>query len=247
MTRWKAAGIHSLISAAIALLVGALLFALWYPPPYFHAAGADQLMLLLVGINFAIGPLLTLIIFRPRKWGLKFDLVTIGILQSAALVYGMSVVSQSRPIFLVGALDRFELVSANEITDADLAQGTRPEFRSRSWTGPRLAVAELPTSVKERNELSTQGLFGRDVQNMPKYYRVYAEGGKTLLSHAKSLQDLRQHKLGSKELISSWLHATGRAETQIRWVPIRARKTDMVMLLDASSATPLQALAIDPW
>ena len=123
MTRWKAAGIHSTISAVIALLVGILLFVAWYPTPYSHAAGADQLFLL-VCAGLATGPLLTLIVFRPNKWGLKFDLITIGVLQSAALFYGMSVVLQSRPIFLVGTLDRFELISDNELSDADLAQGS---------------------------------------------------------------------------------------------------------------------------
>src|SRR5262249_35748019 len=111
MTRWKAATIHSSISAIIAIAVGALLFGVWYPPPYFHAAGADELVLLLVGVDLAIGPLLTLIVFRPGKWGLKFDLVAIGVLQSAALIYGMSVVLQSRPVFLVGVFDRFNLVA----------------------------------------------------------------------------------------------------------------------------------------
>ena len=46
MSRWKAAGIHLSISLAIGLLVGALLFGVWYPPPYFHAAGADELILM---------------------------------------------------------------------------------------------------------------------------------------------------------------------------------------------------------
>jgi len=246
MTRWKAAGIHSTISVAIALLVGALMFRLWYPAPYSHAAGADQLFLL-VCAGLAVGPLLTLIVFRPNKWGLKFDLITIGILQSAALFYGMSVVLQSRPIFLVGTLDRFELISDNEITDADLAQGTRPEFRSRSWTGPRLAAAVLPNSLEERNELTSLALSGRDVQNMPKYYRAYTQAGQTLLLRAKTLETLRQQKPASAQLISSWLHTSGYAESGVLWLPVRARKGDMVMLLDASTAVPLQALAIDPW
>jgi len=246
MTRWKAAGIHSTISVAIALLVGALMFRLWYPAPYSHAAGADQLFLL-VCAGLAAGPLLTLIVFRPNKWGLKFDLVTIGILQSAALFYGMSIVLQSRPIFLVGTLDRFDLLSDNEITDADLAQGTRPEFRSRSWTGPRLAAAVLPSSLEERNELTSLALSGRDVQNMPRYYRAYTQARKTLLLHAKPLEILRQQKPESAPLIASWLRTSGHAETGVLWLPVRARKADMVMLLDASSAVPLQALAIDPW
>ena len=74
MSRWKAASIHCSISALVGLIVGFLLFGLWYPPPYFHAAGADELILLLVGVDLTLGPLLTLIVFRSGKRGLKFDL-----------------------------------------------------------------------------------------------------------------------------------------------------------------------------
>src|SRR5262245_26907069 len=107
MTRWKAAAIHSSISAVIALLVGALLFGVWYPPPYFHAAGADELVLLLVGVDLGIGPLLTLIVFRSGKPGLRFDLWVIACAQTVALIYGLSIMLQSRPVFLVAAFDRF--------------------------------------------------------------------------------------------------------------------------------------------
>ncbi len=74
MSRWKAAGIHLSISILIGLVVGALLFGVWYPPPFFHAAGADMLVLLLVGVDVVLGPLLTLIVFKSGKRGLKFDL-----------------------------------------------------------------------------------------------------------------------------------------------------------------------------
>jgi len=59
MSRWKAAAIHSSISIVVALAVGILLLGVWYPPPYFHAAGADQLILLLVGVDLVLGLLLT--------------------------------------------------------------------------------------------------------------------------------------------------------------------------------------------
>src|SRR4029078_12975478 len=110
MSRWKAAGIHLSISLLIGLIVGALLFGVWYPPPYFHAAGADQLVLLLVSVDIVLGPLLTLVVFKSGKWGLKFDLTLIAVMQTIALVYGLSVVLRSRPVFLVAAVDRFVLV-----------------------------------------------------------------------------------------------------------------------------------------
>jgi hypothetical protein len=186
-------------------------------------------------------------VFRSGKLGLKFDLVLIGLVQSAALVYGLSVVLQSRPIFLVAAVDRFELVSANEITDADLAEGQEERFRSRSWTGPRLVFAQMPTDAQERSDLVSMALDGRDVQNLPKYYRDYMRTGKALLAKAKHLDVLHKQKPQYDQIISNWLRESGRMESDIVWAPLQSRKTDLVLLLDANTAQPIQALDINPW
>jgi hypothetical protein len=247
MSRWKAAAIHLSISAFIGVMVGILLFGVWYPPPFFHAAGADELILLLVSVDLTLGPLLTLVVFRSGKRGLKFDLTLIGLVQSAALVYGLSVVLESRPVFLVGVLDRFVMVSANEITDEDLAQGKDAQFRSRSWTGPRLVGAEMPTDETERSDLMFSALEGRDVQNLPKYYRDYAQAGKSLLPKSKTLDSLRREKPQYRELVTRLLGNAGREESSVVWVPLITRKDDLIMLLDAKTAQPIQTLAIDPW
>lgn len=251
MTRWKAAAIHSSISVVVAIIVGCLLFGVWYRPPYFHAAGADELILLLVGVDLCIGPLLTLIVFRSGKWGLRFDLTVIGLIQIVALVYGMSVILQSRPVYLVGVVDRFVLVSANEITDADLAQGKEERFRSRSWTGPRLVAVELPKDPKELNDLTfSTGAGGRDVQDMPKYYRDFAAAGTSLLVNAKPIDVLRKKRSDDADAlaqITKGVAATGRDPATLLWVPVEARKNDLAMLIDAKTAEPLKAISVNPW
>jgi len=223
------------------------MFGVWYPPPFFHAAGADELILLLVGVDLALGPLLTLIVFRANKRGLMFDLVVIGMFQTAALVYGMSIVLQSRPVFLVAAVDRLVVVGANDVSDADLVQGSEPRFRSRSWTGPRLVAARMPTDPIERSNLAFSALAGRDLQNLPRYYCDYADGGKALLQRAKPLEQLLKKNAGNGPVIEGWLRGAGRSANSVVWIPLQANKADMVMLLDAQSAEPLKALRIDPW
>jgi len=66
-TRWQAAQIHLGISAMIAALVVWIMLYLWYPEPYFRVSGGQTLLLLLIGVDVVIGPLLTLIVFDPRK------------------------------------------------------------------------------------------------------------------------------------------------------------------------------------
>ena len=116
-TRWQAAAIHLGISAAIALaVVGAMRIA-WYPAPYFDAAGGAMLLLLLVGVDVVVGPLLTLVVYSPQKKHLHADLAVIAALQLAALAYGVSVMYGARPVYVAFAGDRFELVAANAIAD----------------------------------------------------------------------------------------------------------------------------------
>src|SRR5258708_32700411 len=107
MTRWRASGLHLFLSIAIAAAVLALMLSLWYPGPLFEAAGGNDLLFILVGVDVVIGPLITLVIFRSGKRGLKFDLAVIGVLQIGALVYGMHVVYLARPAFIAFAKDQF--------------------------------------------------------------------------------------------------------------------------------------------
>lgn len=247
MSRWKASAIHLSISLTAGLLVGVILFGVWYPPPYFHAAGADELVLLLVGVDIVLGPLLTLVVFRSGKRGLKFDLAVIALLQASALTYGLSIVLLSRPVFLVGALDRFTLVSASDIDESDLAKGNQPAFRSLSWTGARTVGAELPKSLDERNKVTFSALGGKDLEVLPQYYVEYAHVAKALLQKAKPLEAIPARDDESRIKLEAGIRATGKTAAALLWLPVVARKQDLVMLVDAETGTPLRAVAVDPW
>ncbi len=247
MSRWKAASIHLSISATIGLVVGALLLLVWYPPPYFHAAGADTLVLLLVGVDLVLGPLLTLILFRSGKKGLKFDLAMIAVLQAGALIYGLSIVLESRPVFLVSAVDRFVLVSASELDPKDLAKGSKPEFRSLSFTGPRLAGTRIPGTWQERNKVLFSATAGKDIDEYPQYYVDYASAAPALLERAKPLDKLRIPDPEQRETLRAALAKVGEPADRIVWVPLTARKANLVMLLDRENGQPLRAVAVNPW
>jgi hypothetical protein len=62
-----------------------LMLAVWYPQHYFAAMGGTTLILLLIGVDVVIGPLITLIVFDPKKKSLRFDLAVIAVLQLGAL------------------------------------------------------------------------------------------------------------------------------------------------------------------
>lgn len=247
MSRWKAAAIHLSVSSAIGLVAAALIFGAWYPPPYSRAAGAGELVLLLLGVDLVLGPLLTLVVFRSGKKSLKFDLCVIALLQACAFLYGMSVVARARPAFIVAAVDRFILVTANDLETSDLAQGSKPEFQALPWTGPRMVGAVLPTGGQEYNALVFSGLAGKDIEKFPKYYVPYADVAPAMLKRALSLDSLRSKHPDANPLLDAWLRRTQRDAASVAWLPLTSRRADLIVLLDSASGTVLDTLPINAW
>jgi hypothetical protein len=243
MTRWKASGIHLFISGVIAALVFVLLFFVWYPGALFEAAGGERLVYILIGIDIVIGPLLTLVIFRAGKKGLNFDLACIGIAQVAALLYGLSVITSARPLFVVFAVDRYIAVSNNQLDDADLQAAKDPRYRKRSWTGPQWVAAQMPTDPDESAELMFSGLNGKDVERFPKYYIPYQEHAKLAGQKSKPIDDLRP-KLSAP--LNKNIAAMG-SESSLGWLPLVARGKDATVILERDSGKILDIIDIDPW
>ncbi len=248
MSRWKAALVHLSISIAIGLISAALIFGVWYPSPYSKAMGALELVLLLMTVDIVLGPMLTLVVFTSGKKYLRLDLALIGVAQACALIYGLSVVVRARPVFIVAAVDRFSIVAANDISAADLAQGSKPEFRSLSWTGPRVVGAQLPTDKGELSTLTLSSMGGKDVERMPKYYVDYANVSATLLKHSKTLAQLYKKNPAAQPTIEDWRRQHGKLGTADPvCLPIIAPRAELSMLLDPSTAEPLAAVPVNSW
>lgn len=127
-SRKAAFGIHLLISLLILLVLLSVIFFIWYPYELIYAGGIDGLKILM-GVDLVLGPLLTFIVFVPKKKGLKFDLTLIGTLQILCLCYGMWMVYSQRPLVQVLADDGVHLLSASDIsyqnTDISHLKGQR--------------------------------------------------------------------------------------------------------------------------
>lgn len=248
MTRWKAAAIHLAISAVVVGSVVVLVLLTLYPPAYVRMGKLTQLMGLIGGIDLVLGPLLTLIVFRTGKPKLKLDLAIIGLLQLSAMAYGLHVLWQSRPVFLVAVPDRFELVYANEIDPADLAAGMRPEFRELSRTGPRLVGAQLPLLGADTFELSLMASQGRDVQVLPKYYVPFEDASVALAGSGLPLAAGPGTLPAVSEALLRSATRLEREPATLVWVPISSRRgAAAAMLLDARTGAVVAPVDIDPW
>ena len=176
MTRRKAATLHALLTLSLMALIVAILLPLWHPWGLYRISGVLPLLGLLLGTQLAAGPLLTLIVFKPGKKTLRIDLTVVGLLQMAFLGFGLYMLWQTRPAFVVASELRFALVLANEVTPADLAQASRPEWRHLSSAGPQLVGLMPGTARADHNSVLAAFLdTGMDREQKPAWYVPYAD------------------------------------------------------------------------
>jgi len=249
MSRWKAAAIHLSISLVVAAIVVTLLYTLWFPPPYFIAAGAGTLVPLLMGVDIAIGPLLTLLVMSPAKPKRlrRLDLSIIVALQVVAFGYGFHVICLARPVFIVGEIDRLVVVAADQLSDADLAKGSRPEYRSRSWSGPRM-VGALPPKGSRNFDVVAQAMGGgKDIDQLPEFYVPYEQVVDVLMKHSRPVGELKPADARQRGQLAELEKAASSSRQTLYFLPLERHDRDYAAIFSPDHHQPIAVLALDPW
>lgn len=249
MNRWKAFAIHLGISATIGTVVVSAMLLVWYPGSFFTAMGGNDLVLILLGVDVVLGPVITLVIFNPGKgWRLlRSDLAVIGTLQAAALAYGVYVIAEVRPVYMVYTVDRFDIVAANDLKEAELARVADPQFQGVPWGRPRTIAVKSPTDPREQMRIIQSALAGADLQTFPQYYVKYEMLAARALKVSKPVAVLRRRHPEEAARIDRKLSELGRKEEELRFLPLKARTHDYCVLLDAKDGSVVGYLELLPW
>lgn len=144
-SRWQACGIHLAASFTIGGLFAMASYFLWYPQPLLALQGGLLVMGVLLGVDMILGPLMTLLVYSPRKprKEIRFDLAVIVTVQLAAFVYGSWVIYSERPQYLVFAQSQFFVVRGPESLGVpdDAVMDKSPRY---GVVGPRVVYAAIP-------------------------------------------------------------------------------------------------------
>lgn len=231
--RLRAAGIHLLISAAVAALAAGLVFGLWYPGFYRSVSGGRDLFLLITSVDVVLGPLLTFAVFNLEKgWvHLRRDLAVIGVIQAAALVYGLHTVYVVRPIAMAFEVDRFRVIVAADIYEPELPKAL-PEYRSLPLTGPWLIGTRAPKAGDEHTDAILMGLQGIDRANRPLFWQPYSASLPDVLAKSRPVSVLLSYYATRAAELRAELIEMKADEVSVRFLPLRARG-DWVIVLDA--------------
>lgn len=237
---------HLTLSFVVVGSVCALIFFVWYPSPYFEAKGAWNVLRVLLGVDLMVGPILTLILYRPNKWGLKFDMTVIVMLQLGALIYGTTTIFMERPYFVVFAVDRFEVIAKREV---DVAAIEDPRLLEKPLVGPIPVVAVRPDDIAGMQRLIDEVMFqGKpDIERRPEYWKPYGEAKHRVLERIQPLRKLLAHSPETRARIERIAEAHGRSLHSLGYLPLVGQDRDFAFLVDATDATLIDLVDADPW
>jgi len=222
-------GSHLAVSVVIALLAMGLVFWLWYPSPLNKALGVADIFLLLLCIDVIVGPLLTLLVAKKGKKTLKMDLLAIGILQFGALSYGLYIVAQGRPVWMIYDNNRFEVVQAFEaVTQANFSSPFQLQITGPQWGA---VIDSVPASIARG-----------DAYYQQEFLQSYEAVALKAVSRAIPLEVLKRFNDPVKidDLLRHYPEATG-------YIPLAAPQKPLVVLVNKSMLEPIAIVDAAPW
>ena len=246
--RYRAFGVHLLVSMVIALLSAALVFWVWYPSVLAGATGVTQIFLILLAVDVIVGPCITLIVFNPAKRELRRDLAIVGLLQIAALLYGLHSAFVARPVYLVFTVDRFDLAYANDFTPEKLQKVTRPEFKTLPVFGPKTIAAESPSDAKARNEILLSSLTGGDdIAQLPQYYVPFDTSRAEVLKRLQPVERLRATNGDRLADVDALERRFADRPGGVGFLPLQGKVEDAAVIVGRETGQVLAIAPLSPW
>jgi hypothetical protein len=240
-------GIHFIATAVLAAAAAALIFLVWFPAPFGAMIGGAKLFVLVIGCDLALGPLMSLVIYNRAKSRreLVTDYTVVAVVQLAALSYGVWVMAASRPAYVVFAKDRYEVVMAQSISDADLAEARYPRYARRPLFGPEFVSTHVP-AAEQQDEL-LQDVSGHETQTRPKYYVPYSSALAEIRKRGGALPDLEKRHPEARPRLEAAAAEAGVPVERLRWLPVAARLGFWTALVDFETGQPVAYAPIDPY
>lgn len=246
MARYKAFLLHILGSTAVISIVFGFVHLVWYPGQLFDATGGVNLMLIVIAVDVVLGPLITLVIFNPKKASLKFDMAFVLACQVAFLFYGVWAISAARPVYVVLVGNNFYMVTANEIDPMDQEKSEDPRFQSMPFFGPEFVGTRVPTDPKVIRDIVAAAPHGMGLQNLPQYFLAYEDIRSVAKVAGKTLDELAEKNAASpKEELETLRGYETRMRTEgkkVVFIPLLNKKKILTVAIDGSTGNILDIL-----
>lgn len=243
-TKIKASLIHLIISASIIACFLAFVLTIWYPAPFFDISGLQHIILILITVDVILGPLLTLVVYKPKKPSLKFDLSVIALVQLCALAYGAHTIYSAHPLYIAYAIDRFTPINANEVSPE---KAKLPELQKSKLAGPTLVYVQKPSDPEEMSRVTMEVLSGKpDLDTRAEYYEPIQSHINELLNQGINPEKIIQNNK-YKTILDSFIKKYGKTPNDYAFLPLVGKEKDVLWAWDRATKQPIDILDISPW
>ena len=229
LTRYSAFGIHLVASLAIFLSLSAVIVFMWYPGPLFQIDGGWEGLRIVAFVDVVLGPLLTLIVYRAGKPGLKIDMGIIIALQVAALGYGIITLHDNRPVLLVFADDRINAIPLSVAKEMDPSGKVLQRFSER----PARVVVVMPSDPIESADYILERMRARKPLHLE--YQDYAPMADHWPAVIDDSLDI-EHYVRSNDQWQAELHAEisklGKTPQELVFLPVEGRYKSGILMAD---------------
>ena len=230
---------HIFVCIFIASVAAILVYHVWYPLPYREMLGVGKIFIILLGVDIICGPVLTLLLADPKKSKreMALDFSLIGIIQMAALIYGLHAVYVGRPVIVAFEVDRLTVVTANEIDHTTL-QKAIPDFQRLPMSGITHVAVRKPRNSIEMLQSVDLSLAGFPPAMRPEWWETMDGHHEKIRAVTKPVAELLSRRPNDAHLLNEAIAGTGYSREQLSYLPFTSSKNkDWVALLNNSLET----------
>ncbi len=247
ITRKQAFLTHLSISMAIFFVLLYLMVFKWFPTYYFHIDGGYRGIVTIFFVDVVLGPGLTLLLFKPGKPRLKFDMTVIVIIQAIALSWGVESVYTERPALTVFYDGEFSCLKYSDVSEVDLER-----LMLDDKGPPLLAVLPRPNTYLEYQAMTIEALrkssasiyiFGEKFLPMDVVGTVQVMNYKLDVAESFSGSEADVEKY--KNIWSAYLARNPDATKQYLFYPLSCRYDKVLAVFDPEKSEIIDYLPVD--
>ncbi len=233
MTRLKAFLIHLGLSLIIFLSLLYVIVYYWYPAPFFSTDGGWQGLRIIATVDIVLGPVLTLVIFNPKKPQnkIRFDLTVIGIIQFGALVSGTWIVYKEHPVAKVICDGIISPITANDLRENNLDKAALDRYRIDDTV---TIYCDWPDDFEAMQKIRVRAFkAGKPAYLFPEYYRpVTPQRIKKLELFSINMDKYLANNEKGRKRYDTFLQKHNIAPDEVLFLPLHSRYARTIAVLD---------------